>query len=583
MRSPKLGGATTAPEDWSLLALLSLAALRWRQLVFTVLAGITSHAATLIVLGAGGWIVGSVLEQTRHGQIWLASTVMFVGVLVSAVSRWWQAGISHDFAFALIENIQLGIFDGLERAAPGYVLGQRVGDLAARATGDAEMMENFYAHILADYVAAIFIPACTLVLLYFQNWRLALSFLPFVLLLVSIPLLMAQRSDQRAETLSKALGHLNADVAESVQGIRDYLVFGGVDAQMARLRQKQRSVTSAQGAYGRVAGQQYALVDLISAFAILLITALAVLLHLSQKLPVSSVPYIFTLVMGTLLPVAEVTVTARKLGILKAGANRIVAILRQPQSVGDEGTCPKPDEFSIRFDGVAFRYSEDRLPALENVTFSVRQREMVALVGDSGAGKSTCVSLLLRFWDVGAGAVRIGLTDIRDLPLGTVRSLVSVVSQDVYLFNVSVLENIRLGCPHATAEEVRQAANLAYADEFIKALPHGYETICGEGGASLSGGQRQRVAIARAIVRRSPILVLDEASSNLDPDSELAIRKAVEQLRATSTILVIAHKPETIRAADRVVLMKAGRVLGDGDVGWWEKTILGVPRVDSVW
>jgi ATP-binding cassette subfamily C protein CydCD len=188
----------------------------------------------------------------------------------------------------------------------------------------------------------------------------------------------------------------------------------------------------------------------------------------------------------------------------------------------------------------------------------------VALVGRSGAGKSTCASLLMRFWDVDAGAVRIGGTDVRDLPVDSLRRLVSIVPQDIHLFDDTIAANIALGRPEATPAEIERAARAAQAHDFITRLPRGYDTPCGEPGARLSGGERQRIAIARAFLRDAPVLILDEAASNLDAENEQAVQAAIDELRRNRTVLVIAHRPSTIRSADRIVVLEGGRVAESG-------------------
>jgi ATP-binding cassette subfamily C protein CydC len=198
------------------------------------------------------------------------------------------------------------------------------------------------------------------------------------------------------------------------------------------------------------------------------------------------------------------------------------------------------------------------------VSFTVRPGETIALVGHSGAGKSTCTHLLLRFWDVEGGRITIGGHDLRDFPQAGLRELITLVPQDIYLFNISIRDNIRLGKPDASDAEVERAATLALAHDFIAALPHGYDTNAGERGAQLSGGQRQRLAIARAFLRDAPILVMDEAVSNLDTENERLLQAALGQLRAGRTTLIIAHRLSTIRSADRLVVLDDGRVAETG-------------------
>lgn len=227
-----------------------------------------------------------------------------------------------------------------------------------------------------------------------------------------------------------------------------------------------------------------------------------------------------------------------------------------------------PERFDVELDGVSFSYGaegkKDAPLALDGVSLCVPEGTTCAIVGPSGAGKSTVASLVARFWDVGAGAVRIGGVDVRDIDPDDLMGCVSLVFQGVHLFRASMLENIRMARPGATREEVVEAARAAQADDFIRALPQGYDTVFGSAGARLSGGERQRVSIARALLKDAPIVLLDEATSSLDPENETLVQDAVSRLCAGRTVLVIAHRLRTVAGADQIVVLDGGRVAERG-------------------
>ncbi|OVZ57197.1 ABC transporter [Pigmentiphaga sp. NML080357] len=537
-----------------------------RKLVFalTVVSGILAQAATATSLAIGAWLVGRAVTGTSPAELVSHAWMLGIAVLIASLARWWQAHVSHELAFALIEVLQVGIYDGLERAAPGAVLGQRTGELASVATGDAETMEWFYAHLLGDYVGAIVVPLATLVALAFIHPLVALALLPFLPLVASVPFWLARRAGEQGRALNAALGRLNADVVEGIQGLRELAIFGQTGAYLQRIADGTRSVAAEQYRYGARSGLEQAAIDALLALAVLASAVVGVLLSSSGRLDMAALPLILVLAGATLAPLTEVTQTARKLGELRAGARRILAIFHQRPQVADHGSKPAPKEASVRFDSVRFGYGGGRGAVLEGASFTIHPGETVALVGRSGAGKSTCANLLLRFWDADAGAVRISGVDVRDLPLATLRQQVSVVPQDVHLFNETIADNIRLGRPDATQREIEEAARLAQAHDFIMRLPHGYDTPCGERGALLSGGQRQRIAIARALLRGSSVLIMDEAVSNLDTENERALQAAMAEIRRHRTVLVIAHRLSTIRGADRVLVLDGGRIAEQG-------------------
>lgn len=556
--------AGTPRRRRGLAQLLPFIAKKRLVFVLTVLSGIVAQLANVTALGTGAWLVGQALTggapQHLIGGIWLLGGA----VIAAAACKYFQTFISHDFAFALIEVLQVGIFDGLERAAPAYVLGRRTGELASVATADADLMEWFYAHVLGDYIGAVIVPLGVLIVLAAIEPIMALVLLPFLPLVASVPFWLARRAGEQGKALLEALGGLNAEVVEGVQGLRELAVFGAGRSFLQRLMRDTRAVHAIQLRYGSRAGLEQAAIDVLLALAVLATVATGLILVGRGQLDFSLYPLTVVLAGAALAPITEVTQTARKLGELRAGADRVATIFHQRAQVLDRGTAVAPADATVRFEKVRFGYTAGRGPVLDGASFTLSPGETVALVGRSGAGKTTCANLLLRFWDIEDGAIRIGGHDIRTLPLATLRRLVTVVPQDVYLFNGTIADNIRLGRPDATLAEIERAARLAQAHSFIAALPQGYDTPCGERGTRLSGGQRQRIAIARAFLRDAPILILDEAVSNLDTENEVALQSALNEIRRGRTVMIIAHRPSTIRSAERILVLEHGRIVEEG-------------------
>jgi ATP-binding cassette subfamily C protein CydD len=236
----------------------------------------------------------------------------------------------------------------------------------------------------------------------------------------------------------------------------------------------------------------------------------------------------------------------------------------KPTIVEPTNPLPVPSRADVAFEDVTFVYDGAQGPALQSVSFTIGEHQRVALVGPSGAGKTTIISLLLRFFDPQQGSVKIGGVDARNLRLADLRNQIALVAQDTYLFHGTIADNLRIAKPDATDAELRAAADAAHIDEFIRSLPDGYETQVGERGAQLSGGQRQRVAIARALLKNAPILILDEATSSVDPASERAIQAALDRLTEKRTTIVIAHRLSTIQKADRILVLNEGAVVERG-------------------
>jgi ABC-type multidrug transport system fused ATPase/permease subunit len=387
----------------------------------------------------------------------------------------------------------------------------------------------------------------------------------------ALTLWLARRGRERAAALRSDLGQVNADVVDGVQGLRELLVFDHVRPWYARIAARTAALRRRRVEHARVTGLQTAATDgLVAATTVgVLLTVVAATAR--GDLPFTSATMAITLTVAAFAPVTAAVGMAGPLAPLRAGARRVLRLLAEPAQVSD--TAGRPLDVTgtgIRFEQVGFAYpgtgaaGDEGRPALDGLDLDIPAGRMTALVGHSGAGKSTCVNLLLRFWDPDRGRITLGGHDLRRFPLSQLRQLVGVVPQDVYLFAGTVADNLRLARPDATDEELRSAARAANADAFVQDLPQGYDTPVGERGAMLSGGQRQRLAIARAVLADTPVLILDEAASNLDAHNERLLQQAVQAVRGDRTLIVIAHRLSTVRAADHVVVLDHGHVAETG-------------------
>jgi ATP-binding cassette subfamily B protein len=433
------------------------------------------------------------------------------------------------------------------------------------ATADIETIELFFAHTLVPLMVMILVPTALLMALATVAWPLAVVLLPFLVLVASLPLLGRRRVDPVATEVRREQGQVNAHLVDSIQGLRELIAFGRGDTRAVEVTAGSGRLGAAQQRYARFVGAVGGATETfvaLGSFAVLVIGASLVTAGAVDRY---QLPLILVMAFAAFLPVMNVAVVARNLNQVAAAARRYFEVIDEPVLVREHrrrppGTVPP----AMTFDAVTFAYHADEPPVLQELSFHIQPGETVALVGPSGAGKSTCVSLLLRFWDPQKGAIRLGGVDLRDFPLDDLRRRIAVVQQDNYLFHTSIRENIRIGKPDATDGEIEAAARAANIHAFIVGLPNGYDTVVGERGAKLSGGQRQRLALARAFLKNAPILVLDEATSNLDSENERLIKAAVARLMTGRTTLVIAHRLSTIVSADRVVMIDHGQVIASG-------------------
>ncbi len=528
----------------------------------TIGTGVLNYGVAIAGAAVGAYLVGAAATGTQAAQ--LVPALIWLGSLVGlqALMAWVEMWLAHDLAYRVLAEIRISLYQALDRLAPSYLLEHRSGDLAAAVMSDVEMLEWFYAHTVGSFVVAVIVALVVLLVLAVIHPLLPLMVLFPIVGIATVPFWFLRRAARQGQVLRTCLGEVNAEVVDGVQGLREIVTFGQDAAQLDKLSRQNRMLLRAQFAHGRRSGLEGAIINTLVSLGLLSVLALAATFVAHGVLAASLLPVSVILAGSIFTPIISLTNAARNMGMISASANRVFTVLQTPAPVEDHVTTPPPGpiEPRVQFEQVTFRYGPDLPEALTNVSFTLAPGETVALVGHSGAGKSTCAHLLLRFWDPQQGAIMIGGHDLRDFPQATLRDLVTLVPQDTYLFNASIAENIRLSKPLATDEEVARAAREALIHDFITTLPQGYATEVGERGAQLSGGQRQRIAIARAVLKDAPILVLDEAVSNLDTESERALQTAMTKLRTGRTTLVIAHRLSTIRAADRLVVLEHGRV-----------------------
>ena len=532
----------------------------------TVLTGIMNHGFMIAAAGIGALMVGRVATGAAAEALRFSAVVLGGVVAGRAVAAWAEMWLAHDLAYRILAELRTWLYQALDRLAPGYLLERRSGDLSTAAMADVDTVEWFYAHTVGTFIVAVVVPLGALLTLASMHWLLPLALLPATLAVATVPFWLRKRAAAQGRRLRETLGSLNAEVVDGVQGLREIVAFGQGQRFLEGLRRSSRSLVGAQVAHGRRAGGEQAVTSVLITLGMVSIVVAAAYLVSSGSLSPALYPVVIILAIFIFRPVTDITGIAENLGVVFAAADRVFAVLNAPAPVPDTEAAPPPGpvEPRIEFREVSFRYATDLPPALDAASFSVAPGESVALVGHSGAGKSTCIHLLMRFWDVTDGAITIGGHDVRAFPQSALRALIAWVPQDIYLFNMTIRENIRLARPDAPDEEVEEAARVALAHDFILRMPQGYETNAGERGVRMSGGQRQRIAIARAVLKDAPILVTDEAVSNLDAENERLLREAMARVRAGRTSLVIAHRLSTIRSADRIVVLEKGRTVEAG-------------------
>lgn len=526
-----------------------------------VAAGTLYHGLSIALAALSALMVGRVATGQTDDLEPLFWWIIAL-VIPAAAGPWLESMLSHRAAFMVLVAVRSRVQAAFQRLAPAYMIERRSGDLATRVMSDVELLETFFAHTLANGIVAIVVPTVALVFLVAVDPLLVLAVLPALIGLISVPAWLRKRAARSGTEVREATGEVSSDAVDSIQGLREILAFGAGDQVRARLRLAAGRLRAAQVRNARRVGAERAAVDTLTIVGLLCVMITGAALVANGRIDPAFYPVAVVLAVFSFQPVSTLIEVVSELNLVLAAAGRIWEVLEAKPAVVDpqSGGLSQLAEPSVSFRDVVFRYAPALPPAVSELSFDVAPGETVALVGHSGAGKSTTAHLLLRHWDPEAGTVSIGGHDIREVPLETLRSWITVVPQDVYLFNQTLAENISIGDPAAGRAAIEQAAADAGVDQFAATAPTGLDTIVGERGASLSGGQRQRVAFARATLKDSPILVLDEPVSNLDAESERALVSALRRLKRERTVLIVAHRLSTVLAADRIVVLDHGTV-----------------------
>jgi len=467
----------------------------------------------------------------------------------------------------LLAEMRIALFEKLDRLAPAYMVRRRTGDMVGMATYDVELVEYFFAHTVAPAFVAVLVPALVMGVLFYFGWIMALVLVPFLAVVALSPFMLRKRVDEMGSRAREALGELNAHAVDSVQGLAEVIAFNYVDARRAELTERTEHHHRIRLPFFSDLTAQSALLEVATGLGGLAVVVTGAVLVNAGLLESAMLPLLTLLAMAAFLPISEISEVSRQLADTLGSTRRLYAVEHEPVPVNDgPGVAidPHGGGVPIELNAVDFKYETGNRPALDVAAFHAEAGKTIALVGPSGAGKTTIAHLLMRFWDPQQGAITLGGHDLRDYRLDDLRRQIALVAQDTFLFNDTLRANILIARPEASEAELAATLERASLSDLVAGLPEGLETMVGERGMRLSGGQRQRVAIARAFLKDAPILILDEATSHLDAVNEQAVREALEELMSDRTTLVIAHRLSTVRGADKIVALDQGRVIESG-------------------
>lgn len=521
-----------------------------------------------VLLGTLGYLCAIFLTITAGKGLLLAMKGVkiknyLIALVILAVMRgmlhYAEQYCNHFIAFKLLAIIRHKVFAALRRLCPAKLEGKEKGNLISIITTDIELLEVFYAHTISPIMIAIL--TSLIMIIFIGNFHVyagIFALCAYLLVGCVIPLWNGKNGGQKGMEFRSGFGSLNSFVLESLRGIDETIQYGQGEKRKEQMSQKSIELGILQKDLNRMEAMQRAITNLViltCSFGMFFL-----MFHLYQKGNVTFDQMILATIamMGSFGPVTALSSLSNNLNQTLASGERVLSLLEETPMVEElEG------EQSFDFEGASVcnvTFSYDKEVILKDCNINMEQGKVIGIYGKSGCGKSTLLKLLMRFWDVDQGKVMISDQNIKEIPTKTLRNIQSYVTQETELFHDSIANNIAIGKPGASREEIIQAAKKASIHEMITSLPNGYDTEVGELGDTLSGGEKQRIGIARAFLHDAPMLLLDEPTSNLDSLNEGIILKSLEQESTGKTIILVSHRESTMGIADKVINMEAGRV-----------------------
>ena len=532
-----------------------------------VVLGMTTVASNVGLLAVAAYVISAAAIVPLFGYLVLPSYFVRLFGLSRAGARYAERMVSHDLTFRLLANTRTWFYRRLEPLAPARLLGLRSGDLLSRVVKDVEEIENLYLRISSPIAVAAIISLLTALIFYAFGPMLALVALAFLVTTgVGVPLLVARLARGLGRRQLELRAALNARIVDDVRGVQDVLAFGREGDERREIAELDRRLGRVQNRMAFITGLQDSLSDLMMNLAVVAILAVAIPSVAAGEIRGVYLAFLALVMLGSFEAVQPLGRAFQFLGRSVAAGERLFEVAdAEPEVADPERPLPIPAaDRTLRFEDVTFRYDSNVPPVLHNISLALEPGRRVAVVGPSGAGKSTLVDLVLRFRDPSAGRVTLGGRDLRDLAQEDLRASVSVVSQDTHVFTDSLRGNLLLAKPEATDDELRAALGRARLLDLAERLPEGLGTPLGEQGLKLSGGERQRLSVARTLLKDAPLLILDEPTANLDPETEREVLDAAYDLARERAVLVITHRLVRMEEVDEILVLDRGRVVQRG-------------------
>lgn len=511
-------------------------------------------------------MVALLADELYRGTATIQRVLFFSGIaticqLIKMLLTWRSSLMSHKISFTILKNIREAITDRMAKVPMGVMLETPTGTFKNLIVDNVAKLEDSMAHFMPELPSNIAAPLCSILLIFILDWRMGLASLITIPLGILFFAAMMHGYGPRMENYMRSANDMNSSLVEYVSGIQVIKAFNRSASSYGKYSKSVNYFHDSTMEWWSQCWFWNAAARAVLPSTLLGTLPVGAWLYMegTLSLPVFLISLVVPL--GFVAPLMKVSEAMEQVSMIKGNLEQVTAFLKTPELVRPSEPVSL-GERTYQFEDVHFGYKETEV--LHGISFQTRPGTMTAIVGPSGSGKSTIAKLMAGFWDVTSGSVRFGGQDIRQIPFEQLMGEISYVAQDNFLFDKSIRENIRMGNPAATDEEVEDAAKAANCHDFIMQLEQGYDTLAGDAGDRLSGGDRQRITIARAMLKPSSVVILDEATAYADPENEALIQQAISKLVAGKTLIVVAHRLNTIRNADQILVVANGNIAGRG-------------------
>ena len=511
-------------------------------------------------------MVALLADELYRGTATIQRVLFFSGIaaicqLIKMLLTWRSSLMSHKISFTILKNIREAITDRMAKVPMGVMLETPTGTFKNLIVDNVAKLEDSMAHFMPELPSNIAAPLCSILLIFILDWRMGLASLITIPLGILFFAAMMRGYGPRMENYMRSANDMNSSLVEYVSGIQVIKAFNRSASSYGKYSKSVNYFHDSTMEWWSQCWFWNAAARAVLPSTLLGTLPVGAWLYMegTLSLPVFLISLVVPL--GFVAPLMKVSEAMEQVSMIKGNLEQVTAFLKTPELVRPSEPVSL-GERTYQFEDVHFGYKETEV--LHGISFQTKPGTMTAIVGPSGSGKSTIAKLMAGFWDVTSGSVRFGGQDIRQIPFEQLMGEISYVAQDNFLFDKSIRENIRMGNPAATDEEVEDAAKAANCHDFIMQLEQGYDTLAGDAGDRLSGGERQRITIARAMLKPSSVVILDEATAYADPENEALIQHAISKLVAGKTLIVVAHRLNTIRNADQILVVANGNIAGRG-------------------